>query len=273
MPAPTVLSAITQPTGTESCVDTNDARERVPVPGTDEAADVELSLLQLQKSATLGQMATEVAHDFGNLMTVVLGYSEMMIAAVEHGDAPEPKHLAELRLAAEQASALTARLIGYSRRSTDDAVPLDLGLLVTGMSSMLARLLGSGANLAVHTDPAAGAIIADAKLIEQLVINLLLNARDAIVGGGRVVVSVDPATLDAPLTHSLGTARAGAYVRLRIRDDGRGMGPDAVAQLFRPFFTTKGHGAGLGMTVIARVARKTNAAVVVNSAPGEGTSV
>jgi two-component system cell cycle sensor histidine kinase/response regulator CckA len=249
------------------------ARDRIPVPEVDETADVELSLLHLQKLATLGQLATGVAEDFGNLMTVVLGYSELMSAAVGQCQAPEPEHLVQLRLAAEQASALTSGLLGYCRRATDEAAPLDLSQLVDGLSTMLVRLLGAGANLVVRTDPAAGSIIADAEQVEQLIVNLVVNARDAVAGGGRVEVSVDAAPLTSPLTHALGTAPAGSYVRLRVRDEGCGMGPDAVAQLFRPFFTTKDGGTGLGMTVVARVARKTNAAVVVDSAPGAGTTI
>lgn len=251
------------------------ARERgdTHVSGSsDDPADVELSLLQLQKLATLGQLASEVAHDFGNLMTVMLGYSEMLLAATENGRAPEHEHLAELRRAAERASALTTRLLGYSRRSADDPAPLDLGQLVGDLAAMLGRLIGSGARLIVTTDPAAGAVVADAKQVEQLVINLVLNARDAIPVGGRVEVAVDRTRLDAPLTHGLGMAPAGDYVRLRVRDDGCGMGPDTVAQLFRPFFTTKGRGTGLGLTIVARVARRANAAVVVDSAPGAGTT-
>jgi two-component system, cell cycle sensor histidine kinase and response regulator CckA len=248
------------------------ARDRVPAPGVDAKGDVELSLLHLQKLATVGQLASAVAQEFGNLMTVVLGYSELTIAAVGQGDVPEPEHLAELRLAAERASALTTRLLGYCREATDEAVPLDLTQLVGGLTNMLARLLGSGANLAIRTDRAAGAVIADAKQIEQLVINLILNARDAIANGGRVEVSVDSATLTTPLSHALGTAPAGNYVRLRVRDDGYGMEASTLAQLFQPFFTTKG-GAGLGMTVVARVARKSNAAVIVDSAPGKGTTI
>jgi two-component system, cell cycle sensor histidine kinase and response regulator CckA len=247
------------------------ARERAP--GKVELADVELPLLHLQKLATLGQLAADVAHDFGNLMTVMLGYSELLLTAAENGEPLEHEYLAELRQAAERASALTTRLLGYSRRSTDDPALQDLGLLVGGMTAMLGRLIGSGASLEVTTDPKAGAVLADGKQIEQVIINLVLNARDAVPFGGRVEVSVDPVHLPAPLTHALGTAPAGDYVRLRIRDDGCGMTPDTVAQLFRPFFTTKSHGAGLGLTIVAHIARRTNAAVVVDSGMGTGTTV
>jgi two-component system, cell cycle sensor histidine kinase and response regulator CckA len=249
------------------------ARERAPAAGEDDAANVELSLLHLQKLATLGQLAADVARDFGNLMTVMLGYSELMLFAAEKGEPPEHEHLTELRLAAEQASALTTRLLGFSRRTADDPTPQDLGLLVGALTPWLGRLIGSGNSLAVTTDPTAGAVRADGKQIEQVIINLVLNARDAIKVGGRVEVAVDPVRLTAPLTHALGTVPAGDYVRLRIRDDGCGMSPGTVAQLFRPFFTSKSRGAGLGLTIVARIARRTNAAVVVESIVGKGTTV
>ena len=119
----------------------------------------------------------------------------------------------------------------------------------------------------------AGAILADGQQIEQLVTNLVLNARDAIAPGGHIEVMVDPIHLTTSLTHILGTAPAGDYVRLRVRDNGHGMDPATVAQLFRPFFTTKDRGAGLGLTIVARIARRTNAAVLVDSAVGKGTTV
>src|SRR5581483_3171496 len=175
--------------------------------------------------------------------------------------------------AAERASALTTRLLGYSRRSSDEPVPLDLGLLVDGLTAMLGRLLGSAARLVVTTDPAARTVMADAAQVEQAVINLVLNARDAVAVGGRVEVAVEPARLDRPLVHPLGTAQPGDYARLRVRDDGCGMGPETLARLFRPFVTATGRGTGLGLTVVARVARRANAAVTVASAPGAGTTV
>jgi two-component system, cell cycle sensor histidine kinase and response regulator CckA len=255
------------------------ARDRATASGAEDAADVELALIQFQKLATIGELASEVAHDFGNLMTVVLGYSELMLAAAEQGQAPEHEYLAELRRAAERASTLTTRLLGYSHHSADEPAPLDLSLLVGSLRAMLTRLLSSGATLVIRTDATAGAILADTKQIEQLIINLILNARDAIAGGGQVELAVDAIHLTAPLPGAIlppvsngGVIVPGDYIRLRVRDDGCGMGPDTIARLFQPFFTTKGRGTGLGLTVVARVASKTNAAVLVDSAPGKGTT-
>jgi two-component system cell cycle sensor histidine kinase/response regulator CckA len=249
------------------------ARDRTSGAADEDVARIELSLLHLQKLATVGQLAADVAHDFGNLMTVMLGYSELLLTAAENGDPLEREHLAELRHAAERASALTTRLLGYSRRTADAPGPQNLSVLVNGMAAMLGRLVGSGGRLAIMTEPTAGPVIADGKQIEQLLINLVLNSRDAIAAGGQVDLTVAPVRLTAPLKHALGTAPAGNYVRIRVHDNGCGMDPDTMAQLFRPFFTTKSGGAGLGLTIVSRVAHRTNAAVIVDSVVGQGTTV
>jgi two-component system cell cycle sensor histidine kinase/response regulator CckA len=251
-----------------------DALRRYAQDSTDPAAtDAEAALLHLQRFATLGRLAAEVARDFGNLTTVMLGYCELLSAAAERGRPPNREYLCELRRAAERASGLTSRLIAYSRPVDDDPAPLDLAAAVGGLSPLLARLLGSAIRLVVAADSAAGTVLADRRQVEQVVINLLLNARDAITGSGGVVIAVDPVRLAEPRTHVLGTAPAGDYVRLRVADDGRGMGPETLAQLFRPFFTTKDGGIGLGLTVVGRVAQRAAAAVLVDSAVRRGTIV
>jgi signal transduction histidine kinase len=251
--------------------------ERAPQGGPLDPADAELALLQLQKLVTLGQITSEVAHDFGNLMTVMLGYSELLLAAAgpagyPQSGSPEREYLAELHRAAERASALTTQLLGYSRRSADPAGPLDLSAVVRGLAVMLGRLLGSVARLEVSAPAGLGFVQADVKQVEQVVVNLVLNARDAVAPGGHVAVEVESARLTAPLTHALGTAAPGDYVLLRVRDNGCGMGPETLEQLFRPFFTTKGRGTGLGLTIVARIARASGAAVTVQSEVGRGTT-
>lgn len=235
-------------------------------------SDLEFSLLQLQKLATLGQLASEIAHDFGNLMTIMLGYSELMMAAVEDGQRPDCEHLAELRRAAERASTMTTRLLGYCRKSPDEPILLDLSLTVSGLATMLGRLLGSSARLHLSADPSAGNIAADTKQIEQLVTNLVLNARDAITIGGQIEIDVARVHLESPLVHALGISPAGDYVRLRVRDLGCGMNSEAIAQLFRPFYTTKKSGTGLGLAIVARIARHCDAAITIETAPGAGTT-
>ena len=218
-------------------------------------------------------MAADVAHDFGNLMTVLLGYSELLVTAAACGEPPDQAQLAELRRAAHAGDALTTSLLNYCRPSADDAAPLDLARFVAGLAPLLDRLVGSAGQLTVTAEPTTATILADARHLEQLIINLILNARDALAVNGRVEIAIEPIRLTAPLEHILGTAAPGEYVRLRVRDNGRGMCPETVAQLFRPFFTTKDTGAGLGLTIVARIAAEANAAIGVDSAVGTGTTV
>jgi signal transduction histidine kinase len=215
-------------------------------------------------------LASEVAHDFGNLTTVMLGYSELLLAAAD-GDGPDRSYLAELHRAAERASALTAQLLGYSRPTAGAPAPLDLAALVRGLATLLGRVLGSRGRLTV-TAAGGAPVRADTRQVEQALVNLVLNARDALPVNGHVEVTVEPVRLAAPLTPALGAAPAGDYVRLSVRDDGCGMTAEMRAQLFRPFFTTKPHGTGLGLAIVARVARQCGAAVTVESEPGRGTT-
>jgi two-component system cell cycle sensor histidine kinase/response regulator CckA len=137
---------------------------------------------------------------------------------------------------------------------------------------MHGRQVGSAARLEVVAPAGVGLIRADAKQVEQVVVNLVLNARDAVGPGGLVAVAVERVRLAVPLPHALGVAPAGDYVRLRVRDDGCGMRPEVLGQIFRPFVTTKGRGTGLGLTIVARVARQCDAAVTVDSTLGRGTT-
>jgi two-component system cell cycle sensor histidine kinase/response regulator CckA len=235
------------------------------------APDAEQVLFRLQKLVTLGQLASEVAHDFGNLTTVMLGYSQLLLATAPP-NRPESEYLAELCRAAERASALTAQFLGYSRLPGDSFGPTDLGHLVANLTAMLERLLGPRVRLTVSAPTGAGMVLADARQVEQAVINLVLNARDALPVEGHVEVAVEPMRLTEPLAAVLGHAPPGEYVRLQVSDDGCGLTAEAKSQLFRPFFTTKTRGTGLGLVIVARAARQCGAAVTVHSAPGRGTT-
>jgi signal transduction histidine kinase len=254
------------------------ARDRAALAGPETAAGLELSLLQLQKLASLGKVTTVIAHDLGNLMTLLLGYSELLLSAVEQGQTPEREHLVELRRAAERASVMTTRLLGYSLPSADEPTALNLGLLIEGLVPMLGRLLGADASLEVRTVRETAAVMADARQVEQMALNLVLNARDA--RAGRVELTVEPVTVETPLPIAVlrpvkgpGPVPSGQYIRLRVRDNGGGMTAETLGRLFRPFFTTRTGGTGLGLAVVARVVRRANATVVIDSTPGGGTAV
>jgi signal transduction histidine kinase len=234
-------------------------------------ADLERRLLQMQKLMTLGQVTSEVAHDFGNLMTVVLGYSELLLAATSKTESNYP-HLDALHIAAERASTLIAQLLGFTREPSDQPTALDLAATVRGMQPMIAGLLGRWVELHVDCAADAASVWADSRRIEQVVINLALNARDALTGPGRVEIAVGRTQLTERLTHEFGAAPPGEYVHLRVTDTGRGFDAETRSRLFQPFFTTKERGAGLGLAIVARVAREASAAVVVESTPGTGST-
>jgi two-component system, cell cycle sensor histidine kinase and response regulator CckA len=235
-------------------------------------ASVDAALLQMQKLETLGRLTSEIAHDFSNLMTVVLGYGELL-GALAPPDLPGRPYLDEMRQAAERASALTRQLLDFCRQSAGGPPgPVDVAAVVRTAGGMLAHLLHRSVDLRVDAPDGAGATVADPRQIEQVLVNLVLNARDAMSAGGRVDVAVTPAQLDAPLTNALGTAPAGEYVRLQVRDTGAGMDQATRDRLFQPFFTTKPKGTGLGLAIVARIVGQIGGAVTVESAPGGGTA-
>ncbi|MFO0808512.1 MAG: ATP-binding protein [Gemmataceae bacterium] len=234
-------------------------------------AEIDEALAQLQKLATLGQLTSEVAHDFGNLLTVMLGYCELVLADLPP-DGPACRSLEEVFRAAERASALTAQILGYCRTATPMTGPIDLAAVVRGLGTMLGRLFGNKVDLRV-TAGAECRTYVDLKQAEQLVVNLILNARDALRAyDRRIDAIVESVALTSSIPVRLGTIGSGDYVRLRVRDTGCGMSDDTVARLFAPFFTTKATGTGLGLTIVARVVKQAAAAVAVQSQLGCGTT-
>jgi len=235
-------------------------------------ADVERALLRVQRLETLGRLASEIAHDFSNLMTVVVGYGELLesLTPVEQPGRP---YLEQMRHAAERASDLTRQLRDFCRMTSesDRSQPVDLSAVVRTTAGMLARLLQR--TILLEIDAAqAGHVHADARDVEQLVVNLLLNACDATSARGRVEIGVAPVRMVAQLHYAVGNAPPGEYVRLRVRDTGSGMDDLARKRLFRPFFTTKPFGTGLGLAVVARIVRQSRAAMTVETDPDSGTT-
>ncbi len=237
-----------------------------------DSTDVDEALARLQALATLGQLTSEVAHEFGNLLTVMLGYSELLLADLP-SDGSNTAYLEQLHRAAERASSLTTQVLGRSRSKGDESGTTDLGEVVRGLGSMLGHLFGSRVDLRVSASDGCR-VGATVNQIEQLVINLLLNARDALgPNGGRIDLSVDQTTLAASIPARIGQAGPGKFVCMRVRDFGGGISEATQADLFAPFFTTKPTGTGLGLAIVARVARQANAAVAVQSRIGEGTTI
>jgi two-component system cell cycle sensor histidine kinase/response regulator CckA len=229
--------------------------------------------LQAQKMEALGRLASGVAHDFNNLLTVISGYGELIQAQLAPGD-PLRELLAEVCKASERGSALTRQLLAFSRKRAAQPQLLDLNALVRDAAAMLDRLLGESIRLHTRLDPASGSVQADPGQIEQVLLNLAVNARDAMPQGGRLTLSTDAVTLGDTATSHRPGLRPGPYVLLSVSDTGTGISDEVRARLFEPFFTTKGpgKGTGLGLATVADIVRQCGGLIEVESTPGHGAT-
>ena len=231
-------------------------------------------LLQAQKMEVMGQLAAGVAHDFNNVLTAMFGYLELAEANVRDGR-PMLGELAEVRRGAEQAAALTRQLLVFSRRQIDQPRSIDLARLVAESGGLLARLIGRGHRLDVRSAPALWSVRMDPTHAEQVLMNLVANARDAMPDAGVVTVTLDNVVLDEPLAGAVPAPVApGAWVRMLVRDTGAGMDAATLARMWEPFFTTKGlgRGTGLGLPTVRGLVTRAGGALVVESEPGRGTT-
>jgi PAS domain S-box-containing protein len=233
---------------------------------------LEEQLRQAQKMEAIGRLAGGVAHDFNNLLTVIQGYSDFIHQASAPDDARRDD-AEEIRRAADRAALLTQQLLAFSRKQVLQPRVLAINAVVDETSRMLRRLIGEDVTLDLRLAPDAGAVRADAGQLQQTLMNLAVNARDAMPLGGRLVIETvrvgverDEPAQPAPLT-------PGRYVRLAVRDTGTGMRPDVLARAFEPFFTTKepGKGTGLGLSTVYGIVTQSKGHLRVHSAPGQGT--
>ncbi len=226
---------------------------------------------QAQKMETVGQLTGGVAHDFNNLLSIVLGNAELLTDRLGADDAA----LDAIQKAAERGAELTQRLLAFSRQQPLRPQAIDLGELARSLTQWLARTLGEAVEIATHAEPDLWRALADPGQVENALVNLALNARDAMDGRGRLAVSCRNRTLDgADLAESLEVV-AGDYVSLAVSDDGCGMPPEVKAQAFEPFFTTKqvGEGSGLGLSMVYGFAKQSGGFVTIDSEAGRGTTV
>jgi PAS domain S-box-containing protein len=228
---------------------------------------------QAQKMEAIGRLAGGVAHDFNNLLTVILGNCELLRVDFDECD-PRRADVAEIARAAASASALTRQLLMFSRRQVVETAPLELNAVVDGVRLMLERLLGSDVRVVLRLKEGLGIVMADRGQIEQVVMNLAVNARDAMPHGGTLTIETAHAELDDSYVRAHQGAEAGSYVALTVTDTGTGMTPEAQAKLFEPFFTTKGRGkgTGLGLATVHGIVVGGGGIVAVRSQPGAGTS-
>jgi signal transduction histidine kinase len=241
------------------------------------ALDLERSEQQLrhaQKIEAVGHLVAGVAHNFNNLLTVTMGYTDLLMDRHPPGD-PDRDQLDEIRRATDRGATLTRHLLTYGHKHVARRERLDLNHIVAELRDILGGLIREDIALTIDVPAAPVSIAGDPHDIEQVVLNLVLNARDALPSGGSIHIDVGPQRIDAANAPKDVAATPGDYVRLSVRDDGIGMTPEVQAHLFEPFFTTKevGEGTGLGLAFVHGIARMAGGFVTIDTAPGKGTTV
>ncbi len=238
-----------------------------------EWVELQARLQQSQRIEAVGRLAGGVAHDFNNLLTVIRGNAQALLAAGRLPDALR-EEMDEIAQAADRAATLTRQLLAFSRQQVLQPRVLDLNTVVRGLWTLLQRLVGEGVTLDLHAGESLGAVTADPVQVEQVLINLAVNARDAMPDGGRLHIETESVTADAEFARQHEPMSAGPYVRLQVSDTGTGMDATTMARAFDPFFTTKsmGHGTGMGLATVYGIVKQSGGYIWVESTLGVGTT-
>jgi two-component system cell cycle sensor histidine kinase/response regulator CckA len=238
-----------------------------------EQRNLEQQLLQSQKMDAIGKLAGGVAHDFNNVLTAIIGYSDFLRKHLGTDD-PLQQEVEEIRKAGQRAASLTRQLLAFSRRQIFEVKALDLNAIIVGMEKMLRRLINESVSIDFCLDPALGVMRADSSQIEQVLLNLVINASDAMPGGGRIIIETGNAELDESYSQMHISVMPGPYVRLVVSDTGTGMNEETREHMFEPFFTTKkeGKGTGLGLSMVYGIVKQSGGNIWVYSEPGRGTA-
>jgi PAS domain S-box-containing protein len=234
---------------------------------------LEAQFRHAQKLESIGKLAGAVAHDFNNLLTIIRGYSSELLKAVESTD-DAYIGLTEIQRAAEKGAALTNQLLAFSRKQSAKMQPLNLNPIVAEDERMLRRLIGEKIELITRLEPSLGLVCADAGYVHQVLLNLAVNARDAMPNGGKLIIELSNVDIGETRPARLAALEPGPYVRLTVGDTGVGMSADVQEHLFEPFFTTKEmkQGTGLGLSTVYGIVRQSGGHIVVETEPNKGAT-
>jgi PAS domain S-box-containing protein len=229
-------------------------------------------LHQAQKMEAVGRLAGGVAHDFNNLLTVILGYSNLLLDQLA-GRELLHQEVEEVKRAATRAATLTQQLLAFSRKQVLSLKVLNLNDVIEGMRALMKRLIGENVQIEFHLDPVLGSVRVDPGQMEQVIMNLLINSKDAMPDGGRITIQTANVDLDDLHSRHVSAAPPGPYIMLSVCDTGIGMDAETRARLFEPFFTTKepGKGTGLGLSTVYGIVNQTGGSITVASEPGHGS--
>ena len=233
---------------------------------------LEDQLRQSQKMEAVGQLAGGIAHDFNNLLEVIMGYSDLLVESLPP-EGPHRRQAEEIYKAGKRAAGLTRQLLAFSRKQVLQPRVLDLNAIVTDLTKLLRRTIGEHIEFAARLSPALGRVKADPNQLEQILMNLAVNARDAMPHGGSLQLETSNVTVDEAFAQQHTGLRPGDYVLLAVADTGSGMDLKVQARVFEPFFTTKekGKGTGLGLATVYGIVKQSDGYIAVESAPGQGT--
>lgn len=228
--------------------------------------------LQLQKMEAIGRLAGGVAHDFNNLLAVITGYTDLLLETVDSSDGNRPK-LEQIKQAANSAASLTRQLLMFGRQEMVQPVILDVNQVVSSTEKMLRRLIKENIEFEVVLQPNPDWVKADQGQIEQIILNLVVNARDAMPNGGKLCIETKNVTLDKQFSHSGPDVLPGRFVLVEVSDNGIGMDQETQAHIFEPFFSTKpaGRGTGLGLATVYGIVKQSNGHIEVQSTLGQGS--